>query len=130
MTLIADETGTMRHIEHIRLADEMIALKKTSGSNPWPVIEKCIDVFKKIRPQQYKSFLFDLGETKATRKEKKFASTYDKVHGGYLRYTLDIPEYVVYLIRKIYNVDELPMNRQFFIEFAKRFPAMKVAEKL
>lgn len=114
----------------MRAVDDLVRLKRKSGSSPWPVIQKCLDYWAETNPTQWKSYLFDLGNIKATRKDKKFASTYDKVHGGYLRYTLDIPEKVMLMIRCIYSADELPMTRDFCLEFARRFPKLKVAEKL
>lgn len=130
MKYIYDHYGIPRKLDHIRAVDTLIKLKCASGANPWPVIEKILEIWQKTNPSQWKSFLVDLGKTKASRKDRKFASTYDKVTGGYLRYTLDLPEKVVYMIRCVYTPNELPMRRDFFLEFAKRFPQMKVAEKL
>ena len=130
MTHFYDQWGRKREWDDVRAVDALVKLKRESGSNPWPVIEMCLEIWKSSNPNEWKSFLVDLGKTKVTRKDRKFASTYDKVHGGYLRYTLDLPEKVVYMIRALYSSDELKMDREFFIEFAKRFPLLKVAERL
>lgn len=105
-------------------------LKRKSGANPWPVIEMCFKIWADSNPRKYNSYLIYLRNIKATRKEKKFASTTDRVTGGILRYTLDIPEKVLLMIRGVYSPLELVMNRDFFMEFARRFPKFMIAEKL
>lgn len=130
MTFIYDQFGTKIDMRNVSFVEEILKLKKKSASNPWPVIELIIKHWSESNPTEYKSFLIDVTDIRETRKDKKFGSSKDKVSGGYLRYTLDLPNDVMYRIRKVYNVEELPMNREFFMEFARRFPAMKVAEKL
>lgn len=129
-TYYFDQFGIPKKWEHVRAVDRLVKLKRTNGSNPWPVIEECIKIWEATRPKEWKSYIIELGKLRATRKDRKFASTKDKVTGGYLRYTLDIPEKVMKMIRCIYNPDELPMNREFFLAWSRKFPQMKVAEKL
>ena len=114
----------------ISLVERLITIKKKSGSNPWPAIEECIKVFKTRKPTHWKSHLIQVEDLRQSRKDPKYASTHDKATGGYLRYTLDIPSDIIYLINALYSPAELPMNKQFFIEFAKRYPELKVAQKL
>jgi len=121
--------GTLRESADVLAADSLIELKKKSGTNPWPVIEKAIEIWASREPGTWKSYLVRLDNVRNTRKDKKFGSTYDKYYGGYLRYTLDIPEKVIYMLRVLYTPDELPMNKTFFNEWARRFPKMKIAEK-
>lgn len=130
MQIIYDAEGMPRQVNHLLAVNGLFKLKEKSGSNPWPVIEKCLEIWKDTHPLEWESFLVEIDKTKQTRKEKKYASTYDKVHGGYLRYTLDIPTKLIKMIRCIYGPDELPMRREFFLEWAKKFPKMKIAEKL
>jgi len=111
-------------------ADKLIQLKKDSGSNPWPVIEACINIWAAKHPIEWESNLIRLEEIRKTRKDSKFASTKDKVTGGTLRYTLDIPQTIIYMIRCIYDSTELEMNREFFLLWGRKFPKMKIAEKL
>ena len=129
-SVILDRFGIPRKVEHLRFVAELEKLKKESGSNPWPVIEKIMDFWREQKPLQWQSYLFDLGKIRDSRKDKKFASTKDKVTGGTLRYTLDLPQPVMFMIRMMYSPEELPMHRDFNLEFAKRYPIHKVAEKL
>lgn len=125
-----DHYGTPRKLEDFVLVDKLMQLKRKSGSSPWPIIEMCFKIWADTNPIKYNSYLVYLKDIKETRKDRKFASTKDRVTGGYLRYTLDIPEKVITMIRCLYSPIELPMNREFFLEFAKRFPKLKIAERL
>jgi len=130
MNYLYGPDGQRHKIDHLRWVDEVTRLKSKSGSNPWPVIENCFNFWALQSPSRYRSFLISIDNTRETRKDREYASTKDPIHGGYLRYTMDIPEEVILMIRCIYNVDELPMNREFFNEFAKRFPRYRIAEKI
>lgn len=130
MTKIYDQFGRKRDIEHINAVVHLEKLKEKSGSDPWPVIEECFKVWHKTNPSQYKSHLIYIDDIRETRKDRKHASTKDPHTGGILRYTLDIPQKVMFMIRLLYTTEELPMDRPFYLEFAKRFPNYKVAEKL
>lgn len=112
--------------DNIQFVDHVVSLKQKSGSNPWPVIEKLISYWANQSPSRYQSFLINISDTKATRRDKKFASSKEQS----LRWTLDVPQEVISMIRCLYNADELPMTKEFFREFAGRFPAFKVAEKI
>lgn len=129
-SVIYDKFGIPRKIEHLQFIADLEKLKKDSGSNPWPVIEKIMVFWRTQKPVQWKSYLIDLGKIRETRKEKRFASTVDKETGGTLRYTLDLPQPVMFMIRMMYTPEELPMQRDFSLEFARRYPIHKVAEKL
>ena len=122
-------SGILRESAHVLAADSLLDLKKKSGSNPWPVIERVIEVWSKKELRTWESYLVHLDNVRNTRKDKKYASTYDKKHGGYLRYTLDIPQEVMFMIRVLYDPFELPMTKEFFKEWSKRFPKMRIAEK-
>ena len=87
-------------------------------------------MWESTNPGHWEAHLVGVYDLRATRKDSKFASTIDPNTGGILRYTLDIPEKVMYMIRMLYSVEELPMDRKFFLEFGRRFPNLKVASHL
>lgn len=62
---------------------------------------------------------------KQTRRNK-FASSETEMY----RYTLDIPEKVIFMLRKLYTTKEMPMDKKFFRSWAKKFPKMQVSEKI
>ncbi len=105
--------------------EKLIALRDKSGSNVWPVVEECLKIWESKKPAEYKSFLLDLKDMQETRRNK-FASSETEMY----RYTLDIPETVVYMLRKLYTTEELPMDKKFFRSWAQKFPKMKIAEKI
>lgn len=129
MDFIHDQYGIKRKLSHINAVERLELLKKKSGSDPWPVIEECFKVWQATNPKQWQAYLVDVEEVRQSRRDKKFATANkDSVHDGILRYTLDIPEKVMMMIRMIYSPDELDMNKEFFTKFAKRFPQFKVAQ--
>ena len=128
--IVLDKFGIPRKLKDVAAVERLFKLKETSGSNPWPVIGECLRIWEKSAPRTWDSFLFNLEATRETRKDKTYGSTVDKETGGILRYTLDIPEKVIYMLRTLYTPDELPMNREFYRAFANRYPKFKVAEKI
>ncbi len=130
MSYIYNAFGQKIPLRHIRSVEQLVKLKSRSGSSPWPVIEKCFDIWAAEKPAKWKSYVIYIDDVRKTRKDPKFASTKDPITGGYLRYTVDIPQEIMMMIRCIYSPDELPMNREFFIEFAHRFPKFRIAQKL
>ncbi len=130
MKVFDSVTNTLRNSSDVLAADRLISLKKKKGSTLWTVISEVLKIWAERNPKEWESYLVRISDIKHTRKDKKFGSTYDKISGGYLRYTLDIPQKVMLMIRSLYDHTELQMNRDFFIEFARRFPRLKIAEKL
>lgn len=136
MTMIYDQFGQSQKIEHLGAVQRLEGLKEKNGSNPWPVIEECIQIWKQSSPTQWKSYLVYLDELKSSRKTSKVGrATYrgvskDNEQGGYTSYVMDIPEKVMLMIRCMYNSDELPMNKDFYYELGKRFPTLLVREKV
>ncbi len=117
--------GQSRDTKDIQAIDHLVKLKQKNQSNYWPVIEECLKIWASKRPQEYKSFLLDLKDMQETRTDK-----YASSKTGMFRYTLDIPETVVFMLRKLYTTQEMPMDKKFFRDWARRFPKMKVAEKI
>ncbi len=117
--------GKLYKSHDVVAVDRLLELKKNNPTNYWPVIEACLDLWVSKRPTEYKSFLVELADMKATRRNK-FASSKTEMY----RYTLDIPEMVIYMLRKLYTVDEMPMDKKFFRSWAKKFPRMRIAEKI
>lgn len=128
--LVIDSFGIPRQSDDVRAVERLEKLKEKHGSNPWPVIEECFTIWSSRHPTHWESYLFYIDDIKETRKEKKFASTVDKKTGGTLRYTIDIPQPVMFMIRCLYTPEELDMGREFMRQFARKFPKMRIAERL
>ncbi len=124
--IIFNKQGEARNIQDSQAATRLIKLKDKHGDNVWPVVEECLKIFEAKRPAEYKSYLVELKETKDTRRNKFASSSETEM----FRYTLDIPEMVIYMLRKLYTTDELPMDKKFMRDWARRFPKMRVSEKI
>lgn len=117
----------------VQAADKLIELKKNKG--PWEVIAEIIKIWRSTHPTQYDSYIINLEGVKQSRKVtsvggKQFSGVSKDKSGAYLQYKLDIPEKVVYMIRTLYNPEELPMDKKFYQTWAKKFPKMVVSTKV
>jgi hypothetical protein len=63
-----------------------------------------------------------------TRKDPKFGQTDDKNMNR--RLVMIFPTDLQFLIRKVYSVEELPFDKKFFQEFATRYKALRIPEKM
>lgn len=119
----------------VTTADHLIECKRKYSHDVWHVIAEVIKAWEATNPQQYASFLIEHEDIKQTRKSMNVGlSTFtgvskDKATGGILRFTLDIPEKVVYMLRALYSPDELPFDKKFYAEFGKRFPKFRIMER-
>lgn len=121
------DSGVPRKAEDVLAVDRLIKMKSTS--DVWTVIAECIKIWSSKNPTKWNSYLIELDDVKKTRKDK-FASTTDKVTGGVLRYTVDLPQPIYLMIRMLYTDQELPMDTRFFHILAKKFPIFRVADKI
>ena len=119
-----DQFGRKIDIKALRIATHLEEMKAKHHGNPWPVIEECLNVWKDQHPTTWKSYLHRLDDIRDTRRDKKFGTS----RTGMFRYTLDIPQNVMYMIRALYSDEELPMDKQFFKSFAQRFSKFTIAE--
>ena len=118
----------------MQAVNKLIKLKNDKG--PWEVIAEIIRVWVKEKPEEYRSFVIGLDETKRSRKVSSVGGSYfsgvtkDKSTGGRIRYLCDIPVKVIKMIRVIYTPDELPMDKKFYNKFGRLFPDFKISEKI
>lgn len=134
---IYDHLGIRRKLSDIEAVMLLEKLKQKSASNPWSVIEKCIEIWQKKNPTKWDSYLIQLRDIKETRKittvgSKQFrgVTRRDKKNNGMISYLLDIPFPIMAMIRTLYSHEELPMTKEFFYEFARRFPVFAIREKV
>lgn len=134
MTTLFDQYGIPRQLEDLSAVAKLAKLKEISGNNPWPVIEECFKIWSSKNPKKWDSYLFYLQDIKETRKSttvggKSFRGvTKDKGHDGYISYTADFPQPVMYMVRCLYNADELPMDKHFFETYARKYPNFTIRE--
>lgn len=124
--IVIADNGRIRNLDDIALVEDIIELKNTKG--PWEVISKLVEVWAKKAPDEEKAVQININQYKETLKDKKFGQTLlgkDQER----RFKLSFPHSLMMYIRSIYKADELKMDQKFYDEFAKRFPAFKVAER-
>lgn len=136
MSIIYDKFGRPHNLSDLQAVETIFKLKEKSGSSPWPVIEKLIDIWTTKNPKKWNSYLTYLKEVKETRKvttvgnkQWQGVSRADKENDAIIVYAIDMPEPLMMMIRMVYSDKELPMNKEFFQHFGNRFPQFRVLEK-
>lgn len=109
---------------NVQAADHLISLKEKHQDDIWAVFDGIVEVWESRAPREYDSFIMDTKNTRETRANEFGAN---KKEG--LRYTVDVPDFIINALRMLYTPDELPMDKEFFHEVWKRYPTMRVAEK-
>ena len=135
MTIVAydSETGRFARSDLLQLTN---ALMKAKKKDPWDVVDLCIKAFKDKFPTHYQSYVIRLEGVRASQKKtwvgnKEFTGvSKDKQNDAYLAHTIDFPAWIMGLIRKEYNSNELQMDKGFFREFGKRHPEFRIMKTL
>lgn len=123
MKIVDSVTGRIVDSDISQLVDKLLEYKNTK--DVWFVIEKIIEAWYKTEPKEWKSYILDIKDKRDSRRDD-FGSSSD----GSMRYLVDIPDKIYTMIRIMYSVDELPMDKKFLRELARRFPALRVAKKI
>jgi len=115
----------------VDMGNRLVSLRQTQGL--WTVIEEIMRMWADTNPREYQSYLIDLEDTKEDGKitsvgNKRWSNVSKDLNGSMLRHRLDIPVKVVYMIRRLYSVDECPMDADFYDEWSRRFPKTVVSE--
>jgi hypothetical protein len=124
--IVIADNGRIRKLDDIQLAEDIIKLK--NKKDYWTVIDRLIQVWAKKAPDEEVAIQINIGQYKETLKDKEFGQTLlgkDQER----RFKLAFPRSLMMYIRSIYKADELKMDDKFYQEFAKRYPAFRVAEK-
>lgn len=119
-------SGKLVKMSDVAFVNHLVKLKETNGSDFWPVIDVILKWWQGKNPTEWKSYLLELQNVRETRADEKYGESVGKTG----RYMLDVPQSVMLVIRKLYSVDELPMNKKFWLTFGRKYPAFKVAQKL
>ena len=97
--------------------------------DPWAVIDELIKYWLKKTPEEAEAVKIDVADQREMLIDKEYGST----TGGKdleRRFTLLFPTTLSLWIRKVFGTDELPFDRKFYKEFAKRYPGFKIPEKV
>lgn len=124
--IIVEDSGKLRNVADIELAEKIIEKRNAGGE--WAVIDELVKIWAKRVPDEAEAVLINVDQYRETLIDKKFGQTTLGKHQE-RRFKLAFPVTLQLLIRTQYKADELPFDEKFYQEFAKRYPAFKVAEK-
>lgn len=128
MALLAydKQTNKVVNAQSIHAVDKIMDLKEKKS--PWEVIELLTKMWIEKSPEEFEGHKVSISDLKETRKDPKFGKTEDKNMDR--RLIMVFPTELQRMIRKVYPVEELQFDKKFFQEFATRFKAFKIPEKL
>lgn len=105
-------------------AEKLLQLRR--GKGLWAAIDEIVKMWKKLKPIEWEAYIIRMPRLRQTRRNQKFADT-KKTH---LRYLIDVPMWIVNMIRALYKTNELKLDKKFWMKFGKKYPFFKVSEKL
>lgn len=123
MQIVDPISNKLRDSEDISFVEKIFGLK--AAGKRWELIDTVVEHWRRHNPKKYRSFLIEMDTKRGTRLN---ATGSNKTKT--MRSLADIPEDIIYRLRKIYSPEELQMDKEFFTEMYKRYPFMRVAEKL
>jgi hypothetical protein len=125
--MLTVSNGVIRKAEDVLFADEVLNTKGQKGL--WPTIELLMKYWVSKAPEEVKAFKVQVEDTRSDLRDRKYGTTRGDKNME-RRLTIVFPQALHNLIRAVYKADELKLDKLFFNEFAKRYPAFKVPEKL
>lgn len=128
MTFLAydEDTGKISDSSTIDTVDKILEMKATKS--PWEVIDYLVQIWYSRSPEEAQGVLVQVDDLRDTRKDQVFAETDDKNMNR--RLVVLFPIALQGLIRKVYTAQELNFDKKFFQEFAQRYKAFQIPEKL
>lgn len=124
--LVIENTGRVTDKDKVEFADRIMELR--DKKDPWVVIDELVYYWIKSNPEEVEAVKIDVQDQRELLTDKKFGST----KGGKLmerRFKLLFPTSLMLMIRAVYPHEELKMDREFYDDFANRYPGFRVAEK-
>jgi len=133
--LTGDGRKRLAPMSSISAADRLIKKKqavfeKGGSGDLWEVVDEVLLVWKELRPKEYESSIIAMDFTRESLDDKEFASAKRTKGSGDLRRTIDVPVFFETVLRRIFTIDELPYNKKWYEKLWKRYPAMRVSEKI
>ena len=124
--IVINENGKIRKVENVELAEQII--KDRHLKDPWVIIDSMVKLWTKNAPEEEEAMKINIEQYREGLVDKEFGQTLmgkDQER----RFTMAFPRSLMLMIRTQYKADELPMDKEFFREFGKRYPAFKISAK-
>jgi hypothetical protein len=125
--LLITEHGKIRKADDLELAEKIVETKQQKDH--WAVIDELIKAWSERTPEQVQALKVEIDDHRETLVDKKFGQTL----GGKdfeRRFTLVFPITVQLMIRSVYKAEELQFDREFYKEFARRYPFFRIAQEV
>lgn len=125
--LYINKNGLPRSYSDLEAVNKIVEERRKN--NTWAVIDLLVNLWAKRAPDEVKAININLEEYKASLQDKEFATTKG---GGDMerRFMLSFPNRLMQMIRTQYESEELPFDKKFYHDFAKKYPFFMVAEKI
>lgn len=124
---LAVDNGKIRGADDVAFADRVIEAKKHKA--PWETIDLLVNEWSNSSPEDFRAFKIQMDDYRSGLFDRKYGTTREGKNAE-RRFTMVFPEKLFHMIRAIYRVDELPMDKKFYQEFLKRYPLFKIPEKI
>jgi len=125
--IFIQDNGKIRNLDDVELAEKVVEARK--NKDPWDVIDGLLKVWAARAPDDEKAVMINVEQYREMQHDKVYAQTL-KGKDQERRLTLAFPYSLQQMIRTQYKADVLPFDRAFFREFAKRYPAFKIPDKI
>ena len=125
--MYVEENGKLRKTEDVELVDKILELRKKG--DVWAVLDELVKAWVKKSPEEVEAVKVDVGDQREMLTDKEFGTT----KGGKefdRRLIVLFPTALQSWIRKVYGAEELPFDKKFYKELAKRYPGFRVASKV
>lgn len=124
--IVINENGKIRKVADIEIAEKIIKDRKLKDY--WNVIDSLVKLWAKNAPEDEEAMRINIEQYRESLRDKEFGQTL-MGRDQERRFTMAFPRSLMLMIRTQYKADELPMDKEFFKEFGKRYPAFKIAER-
>jgi hypothetical protein len=124
--MIIEDNGKLRDADKVAWAEKITETRQKK--DVWTVIDELVKVWAEVAPEDEAAMKINVSQYRETLVDKEFGRTLNG-QDQERRFVLAFPKSLYLMIRSQYKAEEFPMDSKFFKEFAKRYPAFRVAEK-
>lgn len=114
----------LRPAHHVAAIDRIVDASKTKTF--WEFVDEVILSWERVNPGKWREQVVEVQNSRDNLRDKKFATTESKHMER--RFLLRMPEFVNVAITKFFP--DVEMDRKFYNTFARRYPALRVSEKI
>lgn len=124
--MIIEDNGKLRDADKVAWAEKITETRQKR--DVWTVIDELVKVWAEVAPEDEAAMKVNIGQYRESLIDKEFGTTLNGKDQE-RRFILAFPKSLYLMIRSQYKAEEFPMDSKFFKEFAKRYPAFRIAEK-